>query len=421
MKALAKISLAFLIGTASNALAWDEGGWASTFESIAAFESRPDGNPFDINGKLIYNRPGYVKPIIDNLGNVLNSNWFASATVSKVPGFEAGIPISLIFIGDDDKKFNEYGMEVPTIFGGHADLSQDPFVLATGPQVYGNKTMSGLALFTYPYLQVAGNFYHARLVLRGMWLPSISELQKFNLFGIGAQYSFGHLFQYMLPSAAQPLDVSVVLGYSTSGISYQPEDYSGTLDLDIDAFTFDVVIGYKPVFFVEVMMTLGYQYANMASSGQLICNAKDMTGMPAEHFGEVISPNISVEGKSGFKFGLEVAFSLGSAFHPVVGFDYAGKSSFTLNALYFKQEFGEDKTPDEIAKEKGYVRGASAQAPAADKTESAPDANEDDNNAPDSENEPETPAPDESLESEDSVDTTPESDNESENEANYEE
>lgn len=378
MKTLAKLSLALMMGSAINAFAWDEGGWASSFESIAAFESRADGNQLDASGKLIYNRPGYVKPIIDNLGNVLNSNWFASATVGEKPGFEAGLPISLILIGDDDKKFNEYGMEVPTIFGGHADLNQDPFILMTGPQVYGNKTLSGLGVFTYPYLQVAGSFYHARLVMRGMWLPSISELKKFNLFGIGAQYSFGHLFQYMLPPAAQPLDVSVVLGYSTSGISYQPEDFDGTLDLDIDAFTFDVVIGYKPVFFVEVMMTLGYQYANMSASGHVTSLAKDAGGFPAEHYGETINPNISVEGNSGFKFGLEVAFSFGSAFHPVLGFDYAGKSSFTLNGLYFKQQFGEDKTPDEIAKEKGYVRGAKTEKPTEDKSnaEATPDVEE---------------------------------------------
>lgn len=46
-----------------------------------------------------------------------------------------------------------------------------------------------------------------------------------------------------------------------------------------------------------------------------------------------------------------------NSFHPVIGYDYAGKSSFTTNVLYFKSQFGKDKTPDEIAKDKGYVRG----------------------------------------------------------------
>lgn len=352
MKNFPKILLPLLLVSAVFAQEWDEDGWASTYASMAAFENRPDGNP------ALFNRPGYVKPIIDNLGNVLNSNWFASATVGEKLGFEVGLPISLIFINDDDKTFNEYGMNSPTIFGGHADLSQPVDVLLDGPMVYGNKTLSNLSLFTYPYLQTAVSFYHARLVLRGMFLPSISELRKFNLFGIGAQYSFGHLFQYRLPPAAQPLDVSVVLGYNTSGISYQPDDYSGSLDLDISAFTFDVVVGYKPTYFFEVMMTLGYQYANMASSGHMTCLATETGGVPSPHYGQTINPNISVKGNNGFKFGLEVAFSLGASFHPVLGFDYAGKSSFTTNILYFKQQFGEDKTPDEIAKEKGYVRGA---------------------------------------------------------------
>ena len=352
MKIFPKILFSLLMATSVFAQEWDEDGWASTYATMAAFENRPNGDP------ELFNRPGYVKPIIDNLGNVLNSNWFASATVSEKIGFEVGLPISLIFIGDDDKSFNEFGMNSPTIFGGHADLSQPADVLLDGPRVYGNKTLSNLSVFTYPYLQTAVSFYHARLVMRGMFLPAISELRKFNLFGIGGQYSFGHLFQYMLPPAAQPLDVSVVLGYNTSGISYQPEDYSGTLNLDISTFTFDIVIGYKPTYFFEVMMTLGYQYANMASSGRMVCLATEAGGVPSPHFGQVINPNISVEGNSGFKFGLEVAFSLGASFHPVIGFDYAGKSSFTTNILYFKQQFDEDKTPDEIAKEKGYVRGA---------------------------------------------------------------
>ena len=335
MKIFPKILFSLLMATSVFAQEWDEDGWASTYATMAAFENRPNGDP------ELFNRPGYVKPIIDNLGNVLNSNWFASATVSEKIGFEVGLPISLIFIGDDDKSFNEFGMNSPTIFGGHADLSQPADVLLDGPRVYGNKTLSNLSVFTYPYLQTAVSFYHARLVMRGMFLPAISELRKFNLFGIGGQYSFGHLFQYMLPPAAQPLDVSVVLGYNTSGISYQPEDYSGTLNLDISTFTFDIVIGYKPTYFFEVMMTLGYQYANMESSGKLTCQTKE-NNQPVGYYGQTINPNISVKGNNGFKFGIAVAFQLGTSFHPVVGFDYAGKSSFTTNILYFRQQFGED-------------------------------------------------------------------------------
>ena len=137
-----------------------------------------------------------------------------------------------------------------------------------------------------------------------------------------------------------------------SGISYQPEDYEGSLDLDISAFTFDLVIGYKPIEIVEVMLTLGYQSGSMASSGHLVSHAEGWNG-------QSIDPNITVDGNDGFKFGLAVAFQFGSSFHPVLGYDYAGKSSFTTNVLYFKQQFGKDKTPDEIAKEKGYVRGGS--------------------------------------------------------------
>ena len=206
-----------------------------------------------------------------------------------------------------------------------------------------------------------------------MFLPSISELRKFNLFGFGLQYSFGHFFQYMLPPAAQPLDVSIVFGYNTSGIGYRPEDYEGELNLDVSTTNFAIVIGYKPVSFIEVMMSLGYQSAEMKSSGHLRCVAQQ-SGNPDNSRGDAtIDPGITVEGNNGFRFGLEVAFQLGKSFHPVIGFDYAGKSSFTTNVLSFKQQFGEDKTPDEIAKEKGFVRGAKK---AEQTTESSEQSNE---------------------------------------------
>ena len=351
---------AFLILGLGSAFATDEDGWASTYESLSAFQKTvsKDGslNPYA-------NRPGYVKPIIDNLGNVLNSNWYVSASVPQSFTFEAGLPISIISIGDDDRNYTEnaeflgqsIAYETPTIFGDHRDMTQ-----ADDGRIYGNKTLNGLGLFTYPYIQLGASFYHARVVFRGMFLPSISELRKFNLFGFGLQYSFGHFFQYMLPPAVQPLDVSIVFGYNTSGIGYRPEDYKGELNLDVSTTNFAIVIGYKPVSFIEVMMSLGYQSAEMKSSGHLRGAA-------------TIDPGITVEGNNGFRFGLEVAFQLGKSFHPVVGFDYAGKSSFTTNVLYFKQQFGEDKTPDEIAKEKGFVRGAKK---AEQTTESSEQSNE---------------------------------------------
>lgn len=360
---------AFLILGLGSAFATDEDGWASTYESLSAFQKSPVSKDSSLNPYA--NRPGYVKPIIDNLGNVLNSNWYVSASVPQSFTFEAGLPISIISIGDDDRNYTEnaeflgqsIAYETPTIFGDHRDMAQ-----ADDGRIYGNKTLNGLGLFTYPYIQLGASFYHARVVFRGMFLPSISELRKFNLFGFGLQYSFGHFFQYMLPPAAQPLDVSIVFGYNTSGIGYRPEDYEGELNLDVSTTNFAIVIGYKPVSFIEVMMSLGYQSAEMLSYGELY-QIDPYTNFRKNE----IDPDITVEGNNGFRFGLEVAFQLGKSFHPVVGFDYAGKSSFTTNVLYFKQQFGEDKTPDEIAKEKGFVRGAKK---AEQTTESSEQSNE---------------------------------------------
>ena len=200
-----KLFLAALIMGAAAATAMDDSGWATQFESMSAFDSQYG------------NRSGYVKPIIDNLGNVLNSNWYASASVPQSFTFEAGLPISIIPIGDDDKSYDGK----PTIFGDHGNPE------APSDTIYGIKTLNGLGVFSYPYLQMGASFYHFRAVLRMMYLPSISDLRKFSLFGIGFQYSFGHFFQYMLPKAAQPFDVSIVYGYNSSSIGYRPDEFDG--------------------------------------------------------------------------------------------------------------------------------------------------------------------------------------------------
>lgn len=324
-----KLFLAALIMGAAAATAMDDSGWATQFESMSAFDSQYG------------NRSGYVKPIINNLGNVLNSNWYASASVPQSFTFEAGLPISIIPIGDDDKSYDGK----PTIFGDHGNPE------APSDTIYGIKTLNGLGVFTYPYLQMGASFYHFKAVLRMMYLPSISDLRKFSLFGIGFQYSFGHFFQYMLPKAAQPFDVSIVYGYNSSSIGYRPDEFDGKLGLDVSTHNFSFVFGYKPVNFFEVMMSLGYQSAEMLSYGELY-QIDPYTNFRKNE----IYPDITVKGNNGFRFGIAIALQINS-FHPVIGYDYAGKSSFTTNVLYFKSQFGKDKTPDEIAKDKGYVRG----------------------------------------------------------------
>ncbi len=332
MKTISRIGLFLSITLFSSVFAMDEDGWATTYESLSAF---------DKSAPLYGNRPGYVKPIITNLSTILNSNWVSSAGVPKEFTFEAGLPFAIVPITDDDR---EYGNGRPTIFGDNnknnaavmaTEICSPDAIAQYGacPVVNGNENLNGLGIFTYPYLQLATSYYHARLVLRGMFLPSISELRKFNLLGFGLQYSFGHFFQHKLPKAAQPLDVSLMFGYSTSGIGYSPDDYKGELDLDIDAFTINMVIGYRPLKIVEVLMTLGYQYASMESSGDLTSTQNPI---------EKIHPDITVKGDNGFRFGLEVAFQIGS-FHPVLGYDYVGKSAFTTNILYFKQSSDSSK------------------------------------------------------------------------------
>ena len=63
MKTTAKISLALILSFFASVFAMDDKGWASIYESLAAFEDRENQDVCP----GCFNRPGYVKPIINNL------------------------------------------------------------------------------------------------------------------------------------------------------------------------------------------------------------------------------------------------------------------------------------------------------------------------------------------------------------------
>lgn len=329
MKNILKLAL-FTLATATLTFADPE--WASIYHSLIAF---------DDSGVRDGNRPGYVKPIATDLGSVLNSNLYASASVPQSITFEAGMPFAIVSLGND----REYAGGAPTIFGDkkyewgvkNKDIGSDMTCSGGGSchVVNGNENLNALGVFTYPYLQLAGGFYHARVMLRGMWLPSISELQNFSLFGFGLQYSFGHLLWPELPPIMENFDVSLVFGMNFASIGYTPDDYSGQLDLGISTMDFEIVFGYKPMKLVELMLHIGYETSTMKSSGRLEGDAENTKG-------NVIKPGITVDGNNGFRMGFEVAFTFGEAYHPVVGIDLGTKTTFTTNVLYFKQQFGED-------------------------------------------------------------------------------
>lgn len=353
MKIISSFILAFSLAFVSSAFAMDENGWATVPEILSAFDSKA---PFG-------NRPGYVKPLVTNIGTILNSNWISSATVEKVLSIEYGIPIAIAPLGDDDRT---YGNNSPTIFGDNNVLNamnfdnsigcnnQFPYDAMGCPVYNGSEELNGLSAFTYPYLQLALSAFHLRVALRGMWLPAIENLRDFNLYGFGVQYSFGHFFQYLLPRILHPLNISLMFGYTANNIGYQPDDYTGQLDMKYTSYTFGAVIGYKIFDLVEAMMTLGYQASKMKASGHLY--------QGNEIFPEnVFNPDITVKGDNGFRIGLEVALQIGG-YHPVVGYDNGNKSSFTTNLVYFKQTFGKDKSPSEIAKEEADKKAKQAES-----------------------------------------------------------
>lgn len=298
--------------------------WATIHESIVAFDERP--------GIFKANRPGYVRPIITQLGTVLNSNWIISSNVPQRFSFDAGMPLQLSLISETDRVYRSD--QIPTIFGKETPPN-------SGLIVAGNETLNSLPLFSYPILQAGFGFYHTRLVLRGMWLPAVSELKSFSLLGIGLQYSFGHLFQYALPKGLQSFNVSLGFGYNSSFISYTPENYKGSLDLDVSTHVFELVLGYSPISMFELMVSLGYESAGMQSSGYL----ESLNN-------EAIQPTLFVKGNNGFRFAFDIAFSFGESYRPVIGIGAGSRTAIKTNVLYFGQAFGEEPTLEEIREKK---------------------------------------------------------------------
>lgn len=336
-----KIVKAICLGMSAFALPLFAADWSSNYQAMAAFD------PDNAEG----NRPGYVKPIATYVGSVLNANWISNAGVPQAFTFEAGLPFNIVFLKDRDRTYSK--SDVPTIFGDKAEYTYD-----NNLQRYvigGNKNLNGLSVFTLPYLQLGGSFYHVRLVFRGMYFPDITQLQGYHLLGFGLQYSFGHFFNDKLPAGLRDhFDASLAFGYNSAYIGYRPDDFSGKLNLDFTATHTQLILGYSPFKPVDLMLSFGYETSKMESSGHLTYDK-----------GGDIHPGITVHGRNGFRFGAEVAFSFGASFHPVVGGNFGTVNALNANVLYFKQSFGENKKPQQNAKdESSQDAQTAAEAPA---------------------------------------------------------
>ena len=273
----------------------------------------------------INNREGYVKPIATYVGTVLNGSWVATASLPKAFSFDAGLPFNIAFVESKDRTYTSslYG-KTPTIFGSEAEKG-----------LGGNEDLHNLSIFMLPYLQLGFGFYYTRIALRGMYFPSAGELQGYNLLSFGIQHSFGHFFIDKLPPQFKGFDVSLFFGYNSAYIGYTPDKWKGTLNLDFGTTYTALILGYSPIKPVEFLLSLGYQTVTMKSSGDL-----DAYGT----YQGKIEPDANIDGRGGFRLGLEIAFSFGKSFHPVIGYNVGANNSLNANILYFEQTFGESES-----------------------------------------------------------------------------
>lgn len=308
--------------------------------------------------KAFEDKPGYVQPLATSFGTFLNSGWVTSARINAGFGWDFSFPLAVSYLSTDDHTYTRHyangcaqvlkngqpcpegkttNYKLPTIFGPktnvqYTNYSPDP--TGSGYVTYsggfaddGDESLRKLTALGLGWLQTSFAYQHARVSLRGMYFPSISEFGGYYHAGFALQYSFGHMFAHHLPSK-YPIDVSVLTSYNFLGMGYSPKEYSGSLDLDFTTMWHAVVIGMRFFDRMEVFGEFGYESSTMKSSGALT---------PVDPLEDVISPKVSVNGLNGFRASFSIAFMFGN-YRPVLGMGTGAQTHNNLNIFNYSKE-----------------------------------------------------------------------------------
>ncbi|HSQ41725.1 MAG TPA: DUF6588 family protein, partial [Fibrobacteraceae bacterium] len=309
--------------------------------------------------------PGYVKPIATLMGTLTNSGWVTSARVGESGGWNFGLDVSIAYIGTADHTYTFYynnhcdslrdegyncivsdetndGVveNAPTIFGPNTSEVYYGF-FATGDastSVYperidrvrsGDSDVRKWTTIPFPFFHFAYSHSHFKGGLRGLFVPSIDVLGGFYLIGIGLQYDYTRF----LPPAfnAKGFNASVAFDINKWHLSYKPDgDVTGELLLDgLTTYT-SLVTGWR-FGKAELILDFGYETSSFDAGGTMTDNEPDAGQDP------LIEPNVSVDGRNGFRVGLSVAMHLGS-WQPVVGQSLGAQWGTTVNLIQFGKE-----------------------------------------------------------------------------------
>lgn len=303
---------------------------------------------FEDNGK-------YVEPLATLFGSMTNSGWYQSAGVKGLFGFYFGVPISFISVSDDDRTYSgtftddgcilyhkdfpdgnecrdQVGFKAPTLFGRDASASNrrtlyDP----NEKKIVGTMDiplsdgLSDVASFNwFPFLmpQVGFSAFNTEVKLRYIGLP-IGDY-SFQSFGVGLQHDLSSFLPVL------PVSLSLAGNWSMIGAEFTPgSGIDGTLELDGSSYFVGALVGYNLLGMLEVFAEAGWEGASLHSGGHLVITDSDGNGTDQE-----VNPDLTVDGRNGFRTALNVAFHFG--YQAVVGQSVGANMGTQVNLLGFR-------------------------------------------------------------------------------------
>jgi hypothetical protein len=287
--------------------------------------------------KAFEDNEDYVKPFATIFGSMTNSGWYQSSAVPAGFGFYLGLPINMTSLADEDRSFswtvtddgcrlyhtnNPTGTQTcsevttyntPTIFGrskGPVTQLSDynpnsKTIVATRyiPLSDGKQELSSFNWLPFLEPQLSFSYKYTELKLRYIGLPL--DAYSFSMPGLGIQHDLASF----LPALPLPVSFSAAANFTWLSATWKPGgNISGSMDLTGLSQFYGVLAGYTYKNWLEVFLETGWEMANMKSGGSLVIHDNSATNPQPD---ETVKPNLSLDGRNGFRVNLNIAFHLG--------------------------------------------------------------------------------------------------------------
>jgi hypothetical protein len=218
----------------------------------------------------------YLRPYGEMLGRSLNGNWYNSASVHKVGGFNITLGINLVMVPDSRKSFdmnpllakmqgsytlqNENNNIAPTIAGKQSARPVLEWDDDGSPVSLPMPDGTGYDKIPLPMAQVSvGLPFRTEVSLRFVPTISASESGKVNLLGFGVKHDLKEYIPFIKRLPA--LQSSVMVGYTKFNGEVAVSQFEGgsgqLLDINSGAFTSRLLVGVN-IPFLAVYTGLGY-------------------------------------------------------------------------------------------------------------------------------------------------------------------